>query len=573
MRDILWVVRLVVKEKKDILYSILFGFLAAVVAIGLFASSGYLISKAALVPPLYTMTVMLALLKLSSILRALSRYAERYFSHRATFTILGNLRVSFFDKLEPLAPGILQKYRSGDLLSRIVGDVESLQNFFLRVFYPPIIFILVFLSTIVFTSFYSVYVALTLLVGMILTGFIVPVIFALRVLRIKQNIQNERGELSTEVTEFLFGFRDLKIYQKLEERVGQLLQFSDAYIKEQEREEGLANFSQSLNTMIAMGVSWTVVAVGAYQVVNGELDGLFLAMLVMISLNVFEYSIPMAAFPVHFEDSRRAAARLFSVVGNPAAILAESDSMTYSLDQQAISIDMSDVSFSFSDHTRPVLNQVSLALPSGSKTAIVGPSGSGKSTLLQLLMKMQTADDGSILLNGTSIDMITKESIWKSMNVILQENHFFYGTIKENLLIARENATDKEMEEVLVKVQLDRFSLNQAVIEKGENLSGGEKQKLAIARALLKGSRIWLLDEPTSSMDALTEQSVYAHLFNKAKSDTLILVSHRLTGLEQMDQIIVMDQGTVVESGSFTELMEKRGYFYGLKQIEKSVLF
>jgi ATP-binding cassette subfamily C protein CydC len=157
--------------------------------------------------------------------------------------------------------------------------------------------------------------------------------------------------------------------------------------------------------------------------------------------------------------------------------------------------------------------------------------------------------------------------------VILQENHFFYGTIKENLLIARESATDKEMEEVLVKVQLDGFLLDQAVFEKGENLSGGEKQKLAIARALLKGSHIWLLDEPTSSMDALTEQSMYIHLFNKAKNDTLILVSHRLTGLEQMDQIIVMDQGMVVESGSFTELMEKRGYFYGLKQIEKSVLF
>ncbi|MFD6440156.1 amino acid ABC transporter ATP-binding/permease protein, partial [Peribacillus sp. NPDC060186] len=451
--------------------------------------------------------------------------------------------------------------------------VESLQNFFLRVFYPPIIFILVFLSTIVFTSYFSVYVALTLLVGLILTGVIVPVLFSLRQRHVEMGIQNERGELSTEVTEFLYGFRDLKICQKLEEREWQLLQLSNMYIKKQERKEALGNYSQSLNTMIAMGVSWTIVALGSYQVVTGKLDGLFLAMLVMISLNVFEYSIPMAIFPVHFEDSRSAAVRLFSVMGNGAPVYSEADCANDTLDQDAISIDMSNVSFSFSDHIRPVLNQVSLTFSAGSKTAIVGPSGSGKSTLLQLLMKLQIAHDGEILLNGTSIDMISKENIWKSMNVVLQENHFFYGTIKENLLLARENATDEELEEVLAKVQLDGYSLDQIVFEKGENLSGGEKQKLAIARTMLKGRRLWLLDEPTSSMDALTEQSVYTHLFNKAKNDTLVLVSHRLTALEKMDQIIVMDQGSVVESGSFKELMEKKGYFYGLKQIEKSVLF
>ena len=135
------------------------------------------------------------------------------------------MRVAFFEKLEPLASGILQKYRSGDLLSRIVGDVESLRNFFLRVFYPPIVFVLVFFDTIVFTSFYSIYVAMSLFAGMILTGFIVPILLALRQRHIEQGIQCERGELSTEVTEFFYGFRDLKIYQKLEDRERRLLSF------------------------------------------------------------------------------------------------------------------------------------------------------------------------------------------------------------------------------------------------------------------------------------------------------------------------------------------------------------
>lgn len=570
MRNLFWIARLVMREKKDILYSVFLGFFAGVVAIALFASSGYLISKAALVPPLYTMTIILALIKLSSIARALSRYAERYFSHRATFTILGQLRVSFFEKLEPLAFKLFRHYRSGDLLSRIVGDVESLQHFFLRVFYPPIIFTLVFLSTLLFTSLYSVYVTMAIFVGMLLTGFAIPILFTVLQKKIEQSIQDDRGELSSEVTEFLNGFRDLKIYQKLEEREQKLQRLSDVYVKKQERKEHLANASQALNMMIAMLVSWSVLTLGAYEIIEGKLDGLFLSMLVMISLNVFEYSIPMAALPVYFEESRRAAGRLFSVV-SPFVEAESGGSKIDGFSRKGISIEMKKVSFSFTGTIRPVLKQVSLRLPAGSKTAIVGPSGSGKSTLLQLLMKIVQASEGEVLLNDLSIDSIRKESIWKNMNVVLQENHFFHGTIRENLLFARENASDKELKDALVKVKLDKFSLEQPVFEKGENLSGGEKQKLAIARILLKKGRLWLLDEPTSSMDNLTEQSVYSQLIEQAKNDTLVLVSHRLQGLEKMDQIIVMDQGKIIESGSFHDLMKRRGYFYGLKQIENSV--
>ena len=193
MRELGFVVKLLMKEKKDIVYSVLLGFLAGLTSVGLFASSGYLISKAALEVPLYALTVMIALLKLFGFTKALSRYGERYFSHRATFTMLANLRVSIYEKLEPLAPGIFSRYRSGDLLSRIVGDVESLQNFFLRVFYPPIILVLVFLSTILFTLYYSVMIALILLGGLLLTGVMIPAFFAWKQRRIKTYLRESRG--------------------------------------------------------------------------------------------------------------------------------------------------------------------------------------------------------------------------------------------------------------------------------------------------------------------------------------------------------------------------------------------
>ncbi|WP_417898283.1 thiol reductant ABC exporter subunit CydC [Bacillus haimaensis] len=570
MKDLAIVIKLMMVEKKDVFLSILLGFTAGIAAVGLFASSGYLISKAALMPPIYALTVMIALLKLFGFARALSRYGERYFSHRATFTILSNLRVSFYEKLEPLAPGIFQKYRSGDLLSRIVGDVESLQNFFLRVFYPPIVLVIVFLSTILFLSFYSVYIALVIFLGLLFTGFIVPAVFAWKQRKVLSRVREERGELSTEVTELFYGFRDLKIYQKLAGKEEQLVKAADSYLKEQEREGVQAMFNQSVNSFASLFVSWMVLALGAFLVVEGDLNGLFLAMLVMISLTVFENATPMAVFPNHLEDSRRAATRLYSVVKEENKVNREEPVETLPIDE-GLDVELEKVSFTFPDEPRITLNEISLGLPAGSKTAIVGPSGSGKSTVLQLLLKIQEADSGSVRIGGIPISRVEQENLWESTNVVLQENHFFYGSIRDNLMLAGEELEDSSLLSVLATVRLDHLSLDDKVLEKGENLSGGEKQRLAIARAMLKGGRLWLLDEPTSSVDVLTEKMIYDHLFEQAKEDTLVLVSHRLTGLEKMDQIIVMEQGRIVEAGSFAELMGRKGYFYEMKQIEKSV--
>lgn len=569
MRDLKIIVKLVMREKKDVIYSILFAFLAGISAVAVFASGGYVVSKAALATPLYALVIVTSFLKLAGLLRGASRYAERYFSHRATFTILSDLRVSFYEKLQPLAPNIFQKYRSGDLLSRIVGDVESLQNFFLRVFYPPIILIFVFLATVYFTSFFSIYIALVLLAGLLLTGFIIPALFALRQKKINSEVRNGRGELSTEVTEFLYGFRDLRIYQKLEDKEAQLLDKMNTYIQEQEKEGLHMVSSQAFHTAFSLLISWFVLALGSYLVVAGQLDGLFLAMLVMISLTVFENAAPMAVFPIYFEDSRRAASRLFSVVReqpDKAQLVSES----ISLPDEAVAIQTDDLTFTFPEENRPVVRDVSINLLAGTKTAIVGPSGSGKSTLLQLLLKIQTGE-GKLRIGEIPVERLPQEEIWKNANVVLQENHFFFGSIRSNLLLAAEESSDKELKNVLEKVKLASFSLDDEVLEKGENLSGGEKQRLAIARAMLKDKRLWLLDEPTSSVDALTERFVYEQLFKQAEGDTLILISHRLAGLEQMDRIIVMESGTVIEQGTYGELMEKRGYFYELKLLEKDV--
>ena len=571
MKDLGSIIKILFIEKKDIVYSIICGFIAGITAVILFATSGYLISKSALTPPIYTLVILTAAIKLLGMISAISRYGERYFSHRGTFTMLSNIRVSFYEKLEPLVPTIFHKYRSGDLLARIVGDVEALQNFFLRVFYPPVVLMLVFFSTIFLTTFFSIHAAIIIFVGLLLTTFIVPAFFALKLRKVDRQVRQKRGELSTKVTEFLYGFRDLKIHQQLEEKEGELYQSTDAYIEEQERESIHHLFSQSTNTFVSLFITLLVLGTGAYLVTEGQLDGIFLAMLVMISLTVFENTTSMAVFPSHLEESRQAVSRLNAVIRKDGVQENVNERIEEYLIQGDHSIEWKDVTFAFPNETRDTLEDVTLTIPAGTKTAIVGPSGSGKSTLLQLLLKFYTLNEGQIWFNNDHIDHITQESIWKNTNVVLQENHFFYGTVRDNLQLAKDGLSDTEMEEMLEKVKLGHFSLNDQVLEKGANLSGGEKQRLAICRVMLKKAPLWLLDEPTSSIDALTEASIFDYLFHLAKDDTVILVSHRLTGLEKMDQIIVMDEGTIVESGTFEELMDKRGYFYEMKQIEQSV--
>ncbi|WP_147803185.1 thiol reductant ABC exporter subunit CydC [Alkalicoccus halolimnae] len=561
------ITKLLMEEKKDIYLSVLFGFLAAMGAVALFANSGYLISSAAIMPPLYVLTVSIALLKLFSFSRALSRYAERLYSHRATFTMLSSVRTHFFRRLEPLAPRISQKFKSGDLLSRIVGDVESLQNYFLRVYYPPLVMAAAFLATIAFTAYFSVITAAILILGVLVTGWFLPAWFSVRQKKKAEDVRQARGSVSTEATEFLYGFRDLKLHQQLDKKEAMLMDESAKYVDEQARASRKRLASRTWNQGAAFVVSWLVLTIGALLVTMGQLDGIFLAMLVMVSLTVFENVTPMAAYPSYKEESRQAAGRLENVMED------ETSKIPDKTDPQPFPSGIPDVSFqnvtfTFPEEDRPALRNISFTIEKGSRTAVVGASGSGKSTLLQLLLSIYLPDQGEVKFGDLSTNRLQEEEIWQSVNAVLQDQHFFYGTIRENLLLAKSGAEDEELRTVLDRLKLEHLDLNEAVQEKAGNLSGGERQRLGLARALLRNVPVWLLDEPTSSVDAATEKHVLEEVYKEASEGTMIVVSHRLQGLEEMDQILVMDAGAVVESGTYQELMKRRGVFYSMKETE-----
>ncbi|WP_307190277.1 amino acid ABC transporter ATP-binding/permease protein [Geomicrobium sp. JCM 19039] len=290
-------------------------------------------------------------------------------------------------------------------------------------------------------------------------------------------------------------------------------------------------------------------------------------MLLMISLTVFEQVTPMALFPYYVQESSQAAKRLEDIDEDART---EPSFTPYDGDSPP-SIQFDRVSFSFPDFPRPVLESVSFAIAPGSHTAIIGASGSGKSTIASLLLKLQPVDDQPIYLNNTQLDHIDEQDVWQSTNVSLQSNQFFVGSVNENLAMGNDRATAAEMTDALASVELDHLNLSDALHENAANLSGGEKQRLALARLFLRDASLWVLDEPTSSLDALTEQRMLDQVFSRTEDATVVLISHRLTGLEQMDQIIVVDHGQIIEAGSYDDLIAQNGYLKQMKDLESEL--
>lgn len=574
MKELVALTKVMVAEKKAIMLSILLGFIASISSVGLLGTGGYLISQAALYPPLYTLTMTIVFVRFFGLSRAASRYAERYFSHKATFTILGRLRVYFYDKIEPLAPALFATYRSGDLLSRVVADVDRLQFFFLRVFYPPLVMIIVFITTGMIIYTFSLGMAFILFAGFLVVGFIIPFIFTFLTGNIGYYLRQNRSQLSVVMTEYLFGFTDLRTNLRLKNKQGEIESISEQLIADQEKDGILASKGEGLSLMAAYVTAWFALLVGVIYVESGQLNGVYLAMLVLVTLTVFEAATPMAAIPGHVEESKVAAGRLFQLTNDQKLenkFLAP-QTVEFKKIIEPVKISFHDISFSYPNVARKALTKISLVVEPKSKIAIVGASGSGKTSLIQLLLKFYNDYEGKVTLADRSLADYSEEEARTYFGVVSQGDHFFNDTVRANLLLAKPEATDQELKNVLVDVSLAQLCLDNTLSEKGLSLSGGERQRLAIARVILKDAPILLLDEPTTGLDSITEQEVLSVLWSKIEGKTIVYITHRLVGLDKMDKIVVLDKGRIIETGSYEDLMKNKGHFYELKQIEKEKL-
>jgi ATP-binding cassette, subfamily C, bacterial CydC len=543
--------------------------------VGLLSTAAYVISAAAVVSYISLLTIPIYLVRFFSVSRSFSRYFERLVSHDLTFRLLGNLRSWFYVRLTPLAPVLLEGYRSGDLLSRLVEDVEELENLYLRAVSPVLVAAVVWGLAFAVLYPFDPALAITVLVFLAAAGVGAPLLVWALSRGLGRRQLELRSELYSRIVEGTQGVQDLLAFGREEER-GRQIEVLNRKLARIERRQalisGLHESSGDLLTNLAMLVA-LVLAIPL--VAGGEVRGIYLAFLAFVALGVFEAATPLGAAFQTIGRTTAAGERLFEVsdseptIRNPKSPLPVPEDFTLRFDN---------VSFRYGEGDPFSLEDVSFALEPGRKVAVVGPSGSGKSTLANLILRFRDPQGGEIRLGGRSLSEYAQEDVRRLVSVVPQSTHVFNDTLRNNLLLADPEANDEALGLALERARICSFierlpdGLDTHVGEHGSRLSGGERRRLAVARALLKDAPLLLLDEPTANLDTVTELEVLASVWEAARDRAALLVTHRLVGMEEMHEILVMDAGRIVERGAHEQLLAAGGPYCRMLETQRELL-
>lgn len=547
---------------KQILLSILFATLTIAASIGLLMTSAYLISKAALRPSIGAISVAIVGVRFFGISRGIFRYIERLASHTASFKILADIRVWLYDAIEPIAPAGISKYKSGDLLNRLIADVDTLENFYVRVFLPPVVAIIIVLGVSAIMLTFSAWISLILFLSLVFVGIGLSLFALIGGKKVGAESVNKRSVLREDIVDMVNGLPEILLFTRTKQMIQKIQQAGREYYQTQIKISAL-NATQTAATSLIVGVAvWLVLLVSIPMVSSGALDGIYLAVIVLGVMASFEavQNIPQAMNLLG--ANIRSAERIFGVT-DQAALLATPYN-DHALPEKP-SIQLKGVSFRYAE--TPVLENIDIDLTYGKKIAIVGPSGAGKTTLSDLLLRFWDPAGGEILIDSTPSKQISPDANRELYSVVSQNSFLFNTSLMENLLVADPDASEEQVEHACKLAELDRFIKTlpkgyQTIIgERGYQFSGGERQRLAIARALLKNAPILILDEPTANLDPTTEKKIIATIKERFSDRSMLWITHRLTGLEDMDEIIVLSDGKIVERGDQASLLAAGGRF------------
>ncbi|MCC8380893.1 cysteine/glutathione ABC transporter ATP-binding protein/permease CydC [Xenorhabdus sp. PB30.3] len=546
--------------------------LTLLASIGLLTLSGWFLAGTAVAgfAGKYTFNYMLpaAGVRGAAIFRTAGRYGERLVSHDATFRVLAHLRVFTFQKILPLSPGGIARFRQGELLNRIVADVETLDHLYLRVLSPLLAALAVIVVLTLGLGFLDWTLAYTL--GGIMLGLllILPFVFYHAGKPYGRNITALRGQYRTLLTSTLQGQAELTVFGALKRFRQTMSEVEYQWLKSQQQQASLTGLSQAI-MIFATGMTVTLILWLASADVGGNNQpGALIALFTFCALSAFESLGPVTVAFQHMGQVISSATRVSQLMHQKAEVTFPANGPK-STDN--LSLEIKNIEFTYPNQPMPVLQNISLSLQAGEHIALLGKTGCGKSTLLQLLTRAWDIDNGEILLNQQPISLYDEATLRSMISVVPQRIHVFSHTLRENLLMAKPGATDEELETVLQQVGLGNLlenneKLNCWMGEGGRQLSGGEQRRLGIARALLHNSPLMLLDEPTEGLDADTEQQILALLRHRCQDKTLIVITHRLTGLQHMDRICVMDGGRIIEQGQHDVLLSQQGRYYQFYQ-------
>ncbi|PMH30729.1 cysteine/glutathione ABC transporter ATP-binding protein/permease CydC [Vibrio lentus] len=571
MRDLLPYLKLYKKHWFGLSLGMLLAFATLSASIGLLTLSGWFISASAvagLTIARETFNYMLpgGGVRGLAMSRTAGRWGERVVSHNATFKLLTDLRIFFFKKLAPLIPGRISNLRDADLLNRLVADVDAMDHVYLRLVSPVTVGVFgIFFLTLFLMWFDS---SLGLILGSILLIMLLvwPILFYKLGKRNGGELTQNKADLRVTTLDWIEGYSELTLFGAEERYRNAILETQQKLMANQFVNANLTGMA-SAALMLFNGLTLVLMLWLAADGVGGNAPDPFIALMAFATMASFELLMPIAGAFQHLGQTLSSARRLNEVIlSEPEVQFAEEK-----LDiNKPLDITFSNVTFNYPDSERSVLNAVDLTVPATHKVAIVGQTGSGKSTLIQLLTRYWDPKKGYISIAGIELTQWNESQLRESISVVSQRVDILNGTLRDNLLIARPEATDDHLANILKDVGLEKLLENNALDswlgDGGRQLSGGEKRRIGIARAILHDAPILLLDEPTEGLDKQTEQSIMALFEKHFEGKTVIFITHRLIGLESMDSIVLIEQGEIVENGSHDKLLNEEGRYFQLRQ-------
>ena len=536
--------RLVPVPRRRLAGAAVLGALTVVFGVGLMATAGYLISRAAERPEILSLMVAIVAVQFFGIGRPVLRYLERLASHDMTLRVLGGLRTRFFERIEPLAPAELEGYRKGDLLSRMVADVDALQNLYLRGLEPPLVALLAGAVSVLAAAAFLPAAGLVLAGGLLTAGVAVPALVGALGARAGRRQASARGELSAELVELLRGAPELVAFGAEAPAVERVRVADRALVKLARRDALAAGVADGLGLVVTGLTVAGVLAVAVTASGDGDLNRVLIAMLALLALAAFEAVTPLGAAARELSATLAAGRRVLELTDHTAAV--QDPARPVSAPKWPFPVALEGVTARYPREGRPALDDVSLRLEPGERVALLGPSGAGKTTVANLLLRFLDPERGRVTLAGRDVREYRQDDVRRLVSVAGQESHLFSASIRDNVRLPRPDATDDEVADALRRARIWDWicrlpdGLDTFVGEEGRELSGGQRQRIVLARALVAGAPVLVLDEPTAHLDPQTASELVDDVFSAAGDRTVLLITHRTEGLDLVDRVVTL---------------------------------
>jgi thiol reductant ABC exporter CydC subunit len=547
-RSLLGAVRAGRTERRLLSVAVLLGSGAVIAAGGLLVTSGYLISRAAQRPAILSLAVAIVAVRAFAISRAALRYGERVASHDAALRLLGRVRARFYRRLAPLVPGDLGGPRSGDLLSRFVGDVDTLQDLYVRALTPPVIAALTIFAAGLVSWLILPSAAPVLIGGTLVAAIAVPALAAALASSAGRRQAGARAALTAELVETIDGAPELAVAGRGPERIARLRD-ADRHLASLARHDALAGAIATSAGSLCAGLTLVLVLLVAIPAVgSGALSGVLLASLAFLTLAAFEGITPLPAAARRLRACAEAAHRLERLCRRRPSVTDPAQPRPLPTSGNLV---LEGVRVRYGPEDPWVLDGIELTIAAGRRIALRGPSGAGKTTLAQLLVRFRDADAGSVSIGGVDLRDVAQDDVRRAVVLGTQDAHVFNTTVRENILLARRDAGEAEIWQALEAAGAGEWvrglphGLDTMAGEDGGLLSGGQRQRIALARSLLADSRFLILDEPTAHLDPDTAREIMHDLVAGAGDRGLLVITHGTIGLEHFDEILELRAGRI----------------------------